>query len=102
MNHDFSASTNNSTTTNTIAAGSRAVNTSVKNNSSINSDQEKGTFNGTYSYSKFTPFNSRTVIPLSSNCMRLINLRVAACQVLSVTWYLDTQKARNLTALFKG
>ncbi|VDP25685.1 unnamed protein product [Schistosoma mattheei] len=102
LNNDFSASTNNSTTTNTIAAGSRAVNTSVKNNSSINSDQEKGTFNGTYSYSKFTPFNSRTVIPLSSNCMRLINLRVAACQVLSVTWYLDTQKARNLTALFKG
>ncbi|CAH8662345.1 unnamed protein product [Schistosoma margrebowiei] len=102
LNNDFTASTNNSTTTNTIAAGSRAVNTNVKNNSSINSDQEKGTFNGTYSYSKFTPFNSRTVIPLSSNCMRLINLRVAACQVLSVTWYLDTQKARNLTALFKG
>ncbi|KAH8869064.1 Transformation/transcription domain-associated protein [Schistosoma japonicum] len=98
MTSDPTATTNNNST----ASNTTAVSSNANNNSTVNSDQDKTQLNGTYSHSKFTWSNSKTVIPLSSNCMRLINLRVVACQVLSVTWYLDTQKARNLTALFKG
>ncbi|TNN09277.1 Transcription-associated protein [Schistosoma japonicum] len=98
MTSDSTATTNNNST----ASNTTAVSSNANNNSTVNSDQDKTQLNGTYSHSKFTLSNSKAVIPLSSNCMRLINLRVVACQVLSVTWYLDTQKARNLTALFKG
>ncbi|KAK4475316.1 hypothetical protein MN116_002383 [Schistosoma mekongi] len=98
MNSDSTVTTNN----NSMASNTTSVNSSANNNSTVNSDQDKTQLNGNYSYSKFALSNSKTAIPLSSNCMRLINLRVVACQVLSVTWYLETQKARNLTALFKG
>ncbi|CAH8511956.1 unnamed protein product, partial [Dicrocoelium dendriticum] len=34
--------------------------------------------------------------------LRSIDLRIAACRVLSLTWYLTSQKSQNLAALFKG
>ncbi|KAA3675078.1 transformation/transcription domain-associated protein [Paragonimus westermani] len=34
--------------------------------------------------------------------LRSVDLRVAACHILSLTWYLVNQKPHNLAALFKG
>ncbi|OON15416.1 hypothetical protein X801_08783, partial [Opisthorchis viverrini] len=34
--------------------------------------------------------------------LRSVDLLIVACRVLSLTWYLTSQKAQNLAALFKG
>ncbi|KAF5398156.1 hypothetical protein PHET_08523 [Paragonimus heterotremus] len=34
--------------------------------------------------------------------LRSVDLRIAACRILSLTWYLVNQKPQNLAALFKG
>ncbi|CAH8662146.1 unnamed protein product [Heterobilharzia americana] len=97
------ATMNTITTSTTPATGSNSSSSAGGgNNSTANLDHDKSQSSGTYPYSRYASSNSKNPVPFSSSCQRFINLRVAACQVLSVTWYLDAQKARNLTALFKG
>ncbi|CAH8874323.1 unnamed protein product [Trichobilharzia szidati] len=88
--------------TNNNTSNSSAVNGGNNNNSNANPDYEKFQFTRTFPFSKNSSSTFKNPVLFSTNCMRFINLRVVACQILSVTWYLDVQKSRNLTALFKG